>query len=118
LLCLVSAGAVTRLALAAFTLAWTHSIEKVEWQEDWRVDGDRLVLTQTRIRGSGAGMEPGSDAVLRDGWFVSHPDRRLPELRLARSGVVPDWRLCDPQGCRTLGELGTTGSVAVLKPCP
>ncbi|MFX6230366.1 DUF1850 domain-containing protein, partial [Acinetobacter baumannii] len=25
------------LAVAAFTLSWTHSVEKVEWQEDWRV---------------------------------------------------------------------------------
>ena len=37
-LCLASAGVVKTLALAAFTLAWTHSIEKIEWQEDWRVD--------------------------------------------------------------------------------
>ena len=36
-LCLASAGIVKTLAIAAFTLAWTHSIEKVDWQEDWRV---------------------------------------------------------------------------------
>src|SRR5205823_3073494 len=36
-LCLVSAGVTKTLAVAAFTLAWTHSIEKIEWQEDWRV---------------------------------------------------------------------------------
>jgi len=33
-LCLASAGVVKTLAVAAFTLAWTHSIEKTEWQED------------------------------------------------------------------------------------
>jgi hypothetical protein len=36
-LCLASAGVVKTLSLVAFTLVWTHSIEKTEWQEDWRV---------------------------------------------------------------------------------
>src|SRR5439155_12543371 len=57
-LCLASAGVVKILALAAFTLVWTHSIEKVDWQEDWRVTPDGLELVQARIKGSGAGMEP------------------------------------------------------------
>jgi hypothetical protein len=33
-LCLASAGVVKTLSIAAFTLVWTHSIEKVDWQED------------------------------------------------------------------------------------
>ena len=36
-LCLASAGVVKTLSVAAFTLVWTHSIEKIDWQEDWRV---------------------------------------------------------------------------------
>src|SRR5438034_6177126 len=36
-LCLASAGVVKTLSIAAFTLAWTHSVEKVDWQEDWRI---------------------------------------------------------------------------------
>ena len=36
-LCLASAGVVKTLSVAAFTLVWTHSIEKVDWQEDWRI---------------------------------------------------------------------------------
>ena len=40
-LCLASAGAVKMLSIAAFTLAWTHSIEKIEWQEDWRITPER-----------------------------------------------------------------------------
>jgi hypothetical protein len=49
---------VKTLALAAFTLVWTHSIEKVDWQEDWHVTPDGLELVQARVKGSGAGMEP------------------------------------------------------------
>jgi hypothetical protein len=36
-LCLTSAGVVKTLSLAAFTLGWTHSVEKIDWQEDWRI---------------------------------------------------------------------------------
>jgi hypothetical protein len=36
-LCLASLGVVKTLSIVAFTLVWTHSVEKVDWQEDWRV---------------------------------------------------------------------------------
>ena len=50
------AGAETlRLAVTAFTLAWTHSVEHVRWQEDWRVTPAGLELTAARVEGSGAG---------------------------------------------------------------
>ena len=75
-LCLASAGIVKTLAVAAFTLAWTHSIEKVDWQEDWRVTPQGLELVQARVKGSGAGMEPPSDARLVDGWFQWQPQAR------------------------------------------
>ena len=72
-LCLASAGAVKALALAAFTLAWTHSIEKVEWQEDWRITPAGLELVEARVKGSGAGMEPPPEARLINGWFRWKP---------------------------------------------
>jgi len=56
-LCLASAGVVKTLSIAAFTLVWTHSIEKTDWQEDWRVTPEGLVLTQARVKGSGAAGE-------------------------------------------------------------
>ena len=36
-LCLATAGVVKSLAMASLMLTWTHSVEKIEWQEDWRV---------------------------------------------------------------------------------
>lgn len=74
-LCLASAGSVKALALAAFTLVWTHSIEKIDWQEDWRVTPEGLELVQARVKGSGAGMEPPPEARLTDGWFQWRPAR-------------------------------------------
>jgi hypothetical protein len=116
-LCLAAGAAATRLAIAAFILAWTHSVEQVEWQEDWRVAGDRLVLVESRVKGSGAGMEPGPDAVLRDGWYRWRPTIAVPELVLARSGVVPEWRLCTAAGCEALDTFGAAATVT-LRPCP
>jgi hypothetical protein len=116
-LCL-AAATTTRLAVAAFTLAWTHSVEKVEWQEDWRIEADRLVLVESRVKGSGAGMEPGEDAVLENGWYRWAPGLAVPELVLARSGVVPDWRLCVGGACRALGPAGDSAGLVVVTPCP
>lgn len=105
-LCVVSAGVVKTLAVAAFTLAWTHSIEKTEWQEDWRVTPQGLELIAARVKGSGAGMEPAPDARLVDGWFqwpVTRPPQR--EVLLGNSGLAGEWRLCSGGRCRSLSEI-------------
>ena len=105
-LCLASAGAVKALALSAFTLAWTHSIEKVEWQEDWRITPAGLELTEARVKGSGAGMEPPADARLIDGWFQWQLRRPpMPEVVLGNSGAAGEWRLCSGGNCRTLSDI-------------
>ena len=63
--CLATAVATATLAANAFTLAWTHSIERLRWEEDWRTEGAELVLDGVRVRGHGAGMEPPAGAVYR-----------------------------------------------------
>ena len=105
-LCLASLGVVKTLSIAAFTLTWIHSIEKTEWQEDWRVTPAGLELVQARVKGFGAGMEPPSDARLIDGWFQWQPKRTpLPELALGNSGAAGEWRFCSDGKCRTLSEI-------------
>ena len=105
-LCLTSLGVVKVLSLAAFTLVWTHSIEKIDWQEDWRVTRAGLELVQARVKGSGAGMEPPPEARLVDGWFQWRPKRAaMPEVVLANSGAAGEWRLCWGGNCRTLSEI-------------
>jgi hypothetical protein len=105
-LCLASAGVVKTLAVAAFTLVWTHSVEKVEWQEDWRVTANQLELVQARVKGSGAGMEPPADARLVGGWFQWQPKRApMPEVLLGNSGAAGEWQLCSDGNCRTLSEI-------------
>ena len=105
-LCLASAGIVKTLALATFTLAWTHSIEKVDWQEDWRVTPTGLLMTQARVKGFGAGMEPPPEARLVEGWFQWQPKRAaMAEVALGNSGAAGEWRLCADGKCRTLSEI-------------
>lgn len=96
--CLWAAGkSVLCLAGCAFSLAWTHSVEKTGWVEHWQVLGDEMVQTQARVQGSGAGMEPAPHARLEHGWWVWEPENplHLKEIHLAVSGAtVGSWRLC------------------------
>ena len=109
-----------------FTLAWTHSIERVRWEEDYAVLANpqrpghpRLLALRARVRGSGAGMEPPSDAKLRDGWYEYTPDFTSPaQLRLTRSEFTPDYDWCTEQGCQALATLlASDGGVTLLEPC-
>ena len=43
----------SQLLLTDFTLAWTHSIEKIRWEEDYRVTPSGLLLGEARVKGSG-----------------------------------------------------------------
>jgi hypothetical protein len=121
-LCLASAGVVKALSVAAFTLAWTHSVEKIDWQEDWRLTPAGLELVQARIKGSGAGMEPPPEARLIDGWFQWRPKpAALLEVVLGNSGAAGEWRLCHGGSCRTLSDIfghpvGT--DVTTMRACP
>lgn len=117
-------GAVVFVPAEHFTLAWTHSIEKLRWEEDYRVHqgspGElRLEAGEARIQGSAAGMEPPEDARWRDGWFVYQPATRSPQaLRLTRSAFTADYDLCIDGHCRSLGRLlPSDGGVTLLRPC-
>ena len=65
-LCVGLAGVIwAEVPVSGFTLAWQQSVEKVRWEEYYRVTPTGLVLEAARIRGPGAGMEPPDDAELR-----------------------------------------------------
>jgi hypothetical protein len=116
-LCILAAGKTVTLAVAAFTLSWTHSVERTRWEEDWRVTPSGLQVVEARIKGSGAGMEPPQGAVLRQEWWTYAP-AVAPQRRLvlAASGATGDgWTLCTVQGCRTLGT--AAGGSIILEPC-
>ncbi len=96
MICILTAGKTLTLAAGAFTLAWTHSVEKTRWEEHWIAGPEGLTVTQGAIEGSGAGMDPPPDAVLKDGVYVYTPHvPAIPELVLAASGATgAGWTLC------------------------
>ncbi|MCM2342545.1 DUF1850 domain-containing protein [Rhodoferax sp.] len=108
-----------------FTLAWTHSIEKVRWEEDYAVRLDPLSsqpllhAVQARVRGSAAGMEPPPDAVLRQGWYHYTPAiTSPPELRLTRSEFTPDYEVCVLVRCQPMADwMASDGGITLLKAC-
>ncbi len=94
-----------RLPADRFTLVWTHSIEKIDWEEDYVVAGRWLYLSGARIRGTGAGMEPPDDAPLVDGVYVYRPAQRwFRTLDLARSAFVRDYRVCIAGRCEPMSK--------------
>lgn len=116
--CLMAGATLLSLSSPSFRLEWTHSVEHVSWREEWRIQGNGLRLIRAAVKGSGAGMEPGADAVLQDGWWVWTPDLPpQPQLLLAASGATGEaWHLCDDTLCHDLG--GTSGQPILLRPCP
>mgnify|MGYP001172854775 CR=1 FL=1 len=125
-LCLVSGSLLAALPLTAFTLAWTHSIEKTRWEEDWQVRDGKLALVAARIRGSGAGMEIPPDAALRDG--IWHYVPTLPpqdSLRVLHSPYVTAYELCETGRCRPFTDLlpgiaenAGPDAIIEIRPCP
>jgi len=106
--CLGVAFSVTYAVIPAtsLTLAWSHSVEKIRWEEDYTIRDDRLVLTAARVQGNGAGMEPGPDAQARGDWWESHPTiGPLPRITLANSDYTADYMLCANGRCQALATL-------------
>lgn len=106
-LCLAVAAVIrAALPVTEFTLAWTHSVEKVRWEEDYRVSRWGLEPSAARVKGSGAGMEPPPDAVLRNGvWHYRPAAPALPKLVLTISPYTSDYALCWDGGCKMLTEI-------------
>jgi len=121
-LCLAAGAVAATLAIESFTLAWTHSIEKLRWEEDWHVAGSTLVLAEARVRGSGAGMEPPPDGVFENGAWRYRP--ALPPqavVRLTHSPYAGGYELCDAGRCVPLVDhLPGIDNTAVieLRSCP
>ena len=120
----IAVAAVLRAAIptAEFTLAWTHSVEKIRWEEDYAVSAEVLTPVAARVRGSGAGMDPPAGATLRQGvWHYRPALAALPRLYLTVSPYAADYDLCWRGGCDRLGALAglpTAGGVVELYGCP
>ena len=104
-LCLAAGALSATLAVHSFTLAWTHSIEKVRWEEDWRIEARQLVIVAARIQGFGAGMEPPEGALLQGGYWHYRPALApMDSVTLAHSPYTQGYDLCIAGACRPLTD--------------
>ncbi len=117
-LCILAGGKTLTLAATAFTLSWTHSVEKTRWEEDWLMTPVGLEIVEARVKGSGAGMEPPEAAIFRDGWWAYRPKLPpRPSLVLAASGVTgAGWSACGAGSCVMIGA--EPGEPAIVEACP
>ena len=119
MICFLAGAAVVPLMAGAMTLAWTHSVERIGWEEDWRAGPAGLELVEARVRGSGAGMEPPPEARLVGGvwvWKPALPPQR--EVIMRRSGATADWRVCIAGRCRPMEAYLPAGAdPVVMKLC-
>lgn len=106
----VDGAALLPLDDGRFILEWRHSVEHVIWRETWQVtDAGDLALSGAAVKGSGAGMEPGPDAVLVDGWWRWRidPPRIMAQLVLGASGATGSgWHICQPDQNGICAEIG------------
>jgi hypothetical protein len=119
MLCLFAGSVVAPLMAGAITLAWTHSVEKTLWEEDWRLGAAGLEMAEARVRGTGAGMEPPPEANFVNGSWAWRPAvPPLPEVVLRRSGATVDYTICIAGHCRPMGAyVPPTADPVVLKAC-
>jgi len=116
-ICLYAGGKALVIAASAFTLSWTHSVEKVIWEEDWRLTDAGLQIVEARVKGTGAGMEIPEGAVLKDGaWAYAPKLKAQPRIVLAQSGATGGgWQICGEGICRTVGK--AAGEPAEIRAC-
>lgn len=94
-----TAAPVAAVPAPAFTLSWTHSVEKVVWRESYVLHPDGLHLTEAAVQGTGAGMEPPPEARRVNGWYVYAPDRMVPEIVIPDSAFTAAMTLCAAGRC-------------------
>lgn len=120
-LCLIAGVLIAPLG-ETVTLIWTHSIEKTQWEEEWRQEGEGVRAVEARVRTTGAGMEPPAGARWEKGeWRYVPALPPLPRLLLRHSPYAADYLLCASGRCQPprgwLPGLPAEG-VLEIAPCP
>lgn len=118
-LCLAAGVLVVALGSDEITLSWRHSVQKTLWEEVWRETPAGLLLSEARVEGSGAGMDPPDGAKLVDGYWRWRPDLPpLNEVVMRRSGATADYQVCIAGVCRAMADyLPAEADPVVLKRC-
>ena len=72
-----------------FDLIWIHSVEREEWIEMYRVQGNRLILEKTQFKTFGAGVpSDAKEVALENGYVVMKIEQPYDALNLTISENV------------------------------
>lgn len=122
----MSAGSCIALAAGAslvvlpsqtMTLAWTHTVEKTSWEEDYAATADGVAIVEARIEAVGAGMEPPASAVRKGRWWHYQPALpSLPSVDLANSSFAGGYTVCWDAQCRPLDSIMPRGEQISIIP--
>lgn len=111
----IVAGLATVLPTATVTLAWTHSVERTRWEEDYRASADGVTITEARIEAFGAGMEPPASAAREGRWWRYRPALPpMPVVGLANSAFAGGYSLCWDGTCRSLSAIVPQGQPVTI----
>ncbi|TCT18276.1 uncharacterized protein DUF1850 [Melghiribacillus thermohalophilus] len=80
----------------SFSIRWTHSVEKEEWEEFFQFEGENINLDSTRFKTFGAGVpnNAGTNSFIRDGWvYMVNINRYVGDELTVRSGKTTGHRL-------------------------
>ncbi len=118
MLCIAAGGNIMAIAATAFTLSWTHSVERTQWHESWRIIEGHLQVVEAMVEGPGAGIAvPQGAQMTPNGWVYKPELPPLPRLMLAASGMTPSaWTLCTRDLCHELGA--ASGDPVAIWPAP
>ena len=118
-LCIALMTSATTVVLPTdrITLSWNHTVERVPWEEDYAIKNAALVILEARVKRSGAGMEPPSGSIWREGWWHYTPSLgRLPEVILANSAFADGYSICWNFKCRAMNDLVPANGFVKLAP--
>ena len=117
--CIALVGSALSVVLPTdkLTLSWTHTVEATPWEEDYVVKNGALVITEARVKRSGAGMDAPTDAVWTKGWWRYVPSLApLSEILLANSSFAAGYNVCWAGRCQSLTSFIAADNVVKLMP--
>jgi len=114
---LIGGASATVLPTDRLTLSWLHTVEGTPWEEDYVIRAGALVVTEARVKRSGAGMDPPSGATWSGGWWHYVPPLgALHEVTLANSSFAAGYTVCWGGSCQPLNRMVASGNFVKLAP--
>jgi hypothetical protein len=115
-----SALATVFISTTSFTLSWTGEGGYPPVEADYRLDGDRLALIESRVKDDGVAKQSPDEATLVEGWWRMRggmPDEA--QLRFTLSAAKDAYSICWVGQCWLVSSLiaAPAGTEIVVRAC-